>query len=103
MFPFLGGITFMLHKHPAESTGGYRARGIRKSRDRGPGIGGRALVHTVASWMASHWGALGGNSPRRVSMAPVCSNGSHRDTRTNFAARIPSNRRFMHHALHLQV
>jgi hypothetical protein len=47
--------------------------------------------------------ALGGNSSGRVSMAPACSNGSHRDTRTNFAARIPSNRRFVHHVLHLQV
>jgi len=47
MFQFVAGITFVLYKHPTESTGGYRASGIRKSGGRGPGLGGSALFHAI--------------------------------------------------------
>src|SRR5215831_2999520 len=57
MFHFVGDITFMFHKHPTESTGGSRVSGVRKFGDRGPGHGGLALAHKLASWMSKPYGA----------------------------------------------
>src|SRR6516164_42263 len=53
MFQFVGGITFMLYKHTAESTGHSRVSGVRKSGDRGPGHGGLTLVHIVGGTKSS--------------------------------------------------